>query len=136
MLKFIALFAVTTMTLGFVGRASGCRTKRNSASSKTETRMKEDSSELKVLAEGFHSSITHPFVAVVRDSETYEAILRLDGNLPRLDSDYFKSHIVVTAFLGERNTGGYGVQITQSAAAIRILAQKPGKGVILPQMTT
>ena len=29
---------------------------------------------IKVLAEGFHSKITKPFVAVVRDVETYAAL--------------------------------------------------------------
>src|ERR1700674_4725684 len=33
---------------------------------------------IKVLAEGYHSKITKPFVAVVRDEETYAALTRLD----------------------------------------------------------
>lgn len=136
MLKFVALFAITTMTLGFVGHASGCRTKRNSATAKTETQMKDGPSELRVLAAGFHSSITHPFVAVIRDADTYSELTKLDGNLPKLDEEFFKSNVIVAAFLGERNTGGYSVEITREGNSVRIAEQKPGKGMMVPQMIT
>src|SRR5207245_2449958 len=110
-----------TITLGFGGGASGFRAKRNIATAPTETKMKEDYSEPKTLAEGFHSSITHPFVAVVRDTKTYAALVKLDGNLPQLEEEFFKSNIAIAAFLGERNTGGYRVEVTREAnGAIRI----------------
>jgi hypothetical protein len=93
--------------------------------------------ELKVLAEGFHSKITQPFVAVVRDVETYAALRKLDENLPKLDEGFFKESIVVAAFLGERNTGGYSVEITlEGKAGIRVREKAPGKGVMVPQMIT
>jgi PrcB C-terminal len=91
---------------------------------------------IKVLAEGYHSKITKPFVAVVRDEETYAALTRLDENLPKLDSDFFKEKAVLAAFLGERNTGGYSVEITPSPIDINVLEKKPGKGVMVPQMIT
>jgi hypothetical protein len=92
--------------------------------------------DIKVLAEGFHSKITKPFVAVVRDAETYAALTRLDENLPKLDADFFKENVVVAAFLGERNTGGYSVEIRPNAIEISVLEKKPGKGVMVPQMIT
>jgi hypothetical protein len=92
--------------------------------------------DIKVLAEGFHSKITRPFVAVVRDAETYAALIKLDENLPKLDADFFKENVVVAAFLGERNTGGYSVEITPNAIEINVLEKKPGKGVMVPQMIT
>jgi hypothetical protein len=91
---------------------------------------------IKVLAEGFHSKITKPFVAVVRDTETYAALRKLDGNLPKLDADFFEENVVVAAFLGERHTGGYSVEITPNAIEINVLEKKPGKGVMVPQMIT
>jgi hypothetical protein len=91
---------------------------------------------IKVLAEGYHSKITKPFVAVVRDVETYAALTRLDENLPKLDDDFFKEKAVLAAFLGERNTGGYGVEITPSAVDVNVLEKKPGKGIMVPQMIT
>src|SRR5437667_9826276 len=42
--------------------------------------------EIKVLAEGFHSSINDAFIAVVRDGETYAALEKLAGSLPKLDA--------------------------------------------------
>jgi hypothetical protein len=92
--------------------------------------------DIKVLAEGFHSRITKPFVAVVRDAETYAALTRLDENLPKLDADFFKENAAVAAFLGERNTGGYSVDIRANAIEIVVLEKKPGKGVMVPQMIT
>ena len=93
--------------------------------------------ELKILAEGFHSSITNPFVAVVRDAETYSLLTELAGGLPKLDDEFFKSNAVVAAFLGERNTGGYSVEITRrGSGGIRVSEKVPGKGVMVPQMIT
>jgi hypothetical protein len=92
--------------------------------------------DIKVLAEGFHSKITKPFVAVVRDTETYAALTRLDESLPKLDADFFKEKAVLAAFLGERNTGGYSVEITPSPVDINVLEKKPGKGVMVPEMIT
>lgn len=92
--------------------------------------------DIKVLAEGFHSKITRPFVAVVRDAETYAALIKLDENLPKLDADFFKENVIVAAFLGERNTGGYSVEIRANAIEISVLEKKPGKGAMVPQMIT
>jgi hypothetical protein len=92
--------------------------------------------DIKVLAEGFHSKITKPFVAVVRDAETYAALIKLDENLPKLDAEFFKENVAVAAFLGERNTGGYSVEIRANTIEISVLEKKPGKGVMVPQMIT
>jgi hypothetical protein len=92
--------------------------------------------DIKVLAEGFHSKITKPFVAVVRDAETYAALTTLDENLPKLDADFFKESVAVAAFLGERNTGGYSVEIRANTIEISVIEKKPGKGVMVPQMIT
>ena len=93
--------------------------------------------ELKILAEGFHSSITNPFVAVIRDEETYLALNNLDANLPKLETEFFKSNILIAAFLGQRNTGGYSVKIVgRTDGAISVKEVKPGKGMMLPQMIT
>ncbi len=92
--------------------------------------------DIKVLAEGFHTKITQPFVAVVRDAETYAALIKLDENLPKLDADFFNESVAVAAFLGERNTGGYSVEIRANGIEINVIEKKPGKGVMVPQMIT
>jgi hypothetical protein len=92
--------------------------------------------DIKVLAEGFHSKITKPFVAVVRDAETYAALTALDENLPKLDGDFFKENVAIAAFLGERNTGGYSVEINRCGGRICVDERSPGKSVMVPQVIT
>src|ERR1700738_2537949 len=93
--------------------------------------------ELKVLADGYHSAITKSFVAVVRDASTYAALVKLDGNLPKLDEEFFKSNAVIAAFLGERNTGGYSVDLVpEGPGGFRVVEKKPGKDIMVPQMIT
>jgi len=136
MIRSFVLVAILALTLS-IGSASESHVKQNRAKSKTETQMTDNPSEPKVLAEGFHSSITRPFVGVVRDVETYEALVKLDGNLPRLDEEFFKTNIVVAAFLGERNTGGYSVEITRiEDGRIYVVERVPTKGVMVAQMIT
>jgi protease stability complex PrcB-like protein len=91
---------------------------------------------IKVLAEGYFSKITKPFVAVVRDVETYAALRKRDDNLPGLDAEFFKANVVLAAFLGERNTGGYRVEITPSLIDINIFEKKPGKDIMVTEMIT
>src|SRR5258708_22576876 len=136
MIRSFVLVTILALTLS-IGSASESHVKQNRATSKTETRMTDNPSEPKVLAEGFHSSITRAFVGVVRDVETYEALVKLDGNLPKLDEEFFKTNIVVAAFLGERNTGGYGVEINRfEDGRIYVVERVPTKGVMVTQMIT
>ena len=137
----VSLLAVFFFLSG--GSASGFRNWQNLAHSKNSPTVqygKEDltSGELKVMAEGFHSSITdHPFVAVIRDEETYSALVNIEPSLPGLAGDFFQSHVVIAAFLGQRNTGGYSVEITRHSTGRLLIGDKvPGKGVMVPQMIT
>src|SRR2546423_5065910 len=105
MLKTIALLMLSTVALS--SGASGCHAKQNAALP-TQTPNTETSTKApKILAEGFHSSITNPFIAVIRDAVTYAELMKLDNTLPKLDAEFFNSHAVVAAYLGTRNTGGF-----------------------------
>lgn len=112
-----------------------------------QTSNKQTPVNLKVLAEGFHSAVSEPFIAVVRDAETYTELTKLDRSLPQLDAEFFKSHAVIVAYLGTRNTGGYSIDIRPEAAAnketssvvrgcIHIVENRPGRGVMVPEMIT
>jgi hypothetical protein len=136
MLRIVA--ALTLSSLLFSGGGtSGCRRKQ-SAAPPSETPGRENTmGELKVLAEGFHSSIVNSFIAVVRDAETYDALLKLDSNLPKVDPEFFKTNTIIAAFLGQRNTGGYSVTVSRDAGGrIQINEKVPGKDVMVPQMIT
>ena len=142
--------AIATMfSLLFSGGASGCRTKdgAKSQSNKSQTSQNEkenqpdqkaspSASEFKVVAEGFHSSVTKPFIAVIRDGATFSELAKLEPTLRNLETD-FKTNILIAVFLGERNTGGYNAEISPSQTGkILIREKKPGKDVMVPQVIT
>ena len=114
----------------------GCRS--NSRDNKDMVSTSPDSSgDLKVLAEGSVSPINTSFVGVFRDAETYAALRAQAVNLPDLKADFFKSNILIAAFLGERNTGGYSIAIAQQPnGKIRIVEKAPPKDAIVNQMIT
>ena len=137
----VSLLAVSLFLSG--GSASGFGNRQNLAHSKNSPAVQSGkaditSGELKVMAEGFHSSITdHPFVAVIRDEETYSALVNIEPSLPNLAADFFQSHVMIAAFLGQRNTGGYSVEITRHSTGRLLIGDKvPGKGMMVPQMIT
>jgi hypothetical protein len=144
MLKTFALLMLSTLALS--SGASGCHAKQNAALP-TQTPNTETSTKApKILAEGFHSLITNPFIAVIRDAVTYAELKKLDDMLPKLDAEFFNSHAVVAAYLGTRNTGGYSVEIrwgtglsvgrTPAKPSMYIEEKAPAKGVMVPQMIT
>ena len=80
--------------------------------------------EMKTLAEGGYSNVTDALLVVAREAETYAALRELINQLPALPADFFNSQAVVAAFLGQRRTGGYSVEITQDAEGIVHVASK------------
>jgi PrcB C-terminal len=95
------------------------------------------SGEVKILTQGSYNLVGDPFVAVARDAETYQELRRLDDNLPIMNADEFKRIAVVAAFLGERRTGGYGVEITRASdGVVRINETTPPKGAMVTQALT
>src|SRR5690242_6025983 len=139
------LFA-TILSLLMSGGAGGCRTSKSSnppKQSQNSTGTGNPTSEedqipgnFKVVAQGFHSSITDPFIAVIRDEATYAELAKLDTNLPKLNID-LKTNVVIAAFLGQRNTGGFSVEISRAASGeIQVTEKTPGKDVMVPDVIT
>jgi len=94
-------------------------------------------SEMKVLAAGAHCTGSNSFIAVARDPDTYAAISRLAGDMPKLDDAFFKSNVVIAAFLGQRRTGGYSVEFTRSDDGQLLVREKaPGKNAMVIQVLT
>jgi hypothetical protein len=95
------------------------------------------SGDLKILTVGGYNLVSDAFVAVARDAETYQELRRLDDNLPILAADEFKRTAIVAAFLGERRTGGYGVEITRARDGdVRIRETTPPKDAMVTQALT
>jgi hypothetical protein len=91
------------------------------------------SGEIKELAAGGYSSVAEPFIVVARDAQTYAELRRLHESLPERGADFFASNAVVAAYLGQRSSGGYRVQITRGGAAaganviLRVSEKRPAK---------
>lgn len=135
MLKAITILALTSFAIG-LGNVAACHEQQNK-NNKPVVENKSNSAELKTLAEGFHSSITDPFVAVIRDDETYAQLRKMEPNLPKLEADFFQLNIVVAAFLGTRPTGGYRVEINRGEnGKIRVTEKVPDKGTMTSQVIT
>ncbi|HEV2802474.1 MAG TPA: protease complex subunit PrcB family protein [Pyrinomonadaceae bacterium] len=93
--------------------------------------------EIRELAAGGYSSVRESFVAVARDAETYKLLRRLHDKLPELGADFFKTNAVVAAFLGQRRSGGYAVQITGAGGArLRIMEKSPPKDAMTTMAIT
>lgn len=93
--------------------------------------------DMKVLAEGSHSEVTNPFLVVARDAQVYANLRKRVAGLPELQEDFFNHQAVIAAFLGERNSGGYSVQITRAGnGAIRVAASSPPKDAMVTQVIT
>jgi PrcB C-terminal len=129
--------------------AAGCSTMEQSAQNNRPTKNRNATptrspvergnvkSELRILSQGGQSSVFESFVAVARDAETYGELRRLDNRLPELSADSFNHAAVVAAFLGERRTGGFGVEVTRAAdGAVRISESSPGEGMMSTQVLT
>lgn len=151
MLRMRTSVVVLLLSLALHGAgAAGCGTKQdkaqqnmnqpeNSNATVTPTPVsveKPVNDEIKILAGGAYGKITDAFVAVVRDVETYAALRELVDNLPQLNPDFFKQNIVVAAFLGQRNTGGYSVQIKRTENRLRVSSTSPPAGSMTTQALT
>jgi hypothetical protein len=135
--KIIAAIVLATSLIS--GSPSACRSNGISQGNKTvrQTNDKNSTGDVKTIVEGFQCSVTMPFVGVIRDPETYAVVRKQAANIPEIASEFFKSNVVIAAFLGTRNTGGYSVEISREAdGQIRVAENAPGKGMMVPQMVT
>lgn len=130
----ILTFSLSGIWLSGVG---ACREQQNKNDKPVVENQKTASVELKTIIEGSHSAIEQPFVAVIRDAETYARLRKVEPNLPKLEPDFFQLNVVVAAFLGTRNTGGYSVEISRSdKGQIRVAEKAPAKDAMTAQVIT
>jgi protease stability complex PrcB-like protein len=135
-LKTITSLALSFFAIGFSG-AGACYQQQDKNEKPVVENQKTSSGELKTLVEGSQSAVEEPFVAVIRDDETYARLKKMEKNLPTLEPDFFQLNVVVAAFLGSRNTGGYGVEISRNEKGqIRIAEKAPAKDAMTAQVIT
>ncbi|MGH9967908.1 MAG: protease complex subunit PrcB family protein [Pyrinomonadaceae bacterium] len=96
-----------------------------------ETETTVTNGQIKELAAGNRSSIFESFVAVARDEQTYAKLRASNSSLPETSADFFKSYAVVAAFLGQRRTSGYSVEITQGVdGRVHVREQTPRDPIV------
>ena len=83
MLKAITLLALSSFAVGF-SSVPACHEQQSKNDKTVVENPNSSSGELKILAEGSQSSITDPFVAVIRDDATYAKLRKMEPNLPKL----------------------------------------------------
>lgn len=94
-------------------------------------------SELTELATGNYGQMRESFVLVARDAATYAALRKMIANLPDQSAEFLRTHAVVAAFLGQRRTGGYSVEIKQTARGrLSINERAPAKDAMTTQAFT
>ena len=92
---------------------------------------------LKDLAAGSYGSLRESFVFVARDAQTYEALRALVRDLPAQPADFFKANAVVAAFLGQRRSGGYSVEIKREGRKrLSLVEHGPPKGAMTTMALT
>ena len=94
------------------------------------------SKNIKILAEGAYSKIEHPFVFIAHSNETYLQLQNLIENLPPVSEIDFGKSVIVAAFAGTKNTGGYSVSIKNAADKVSIDAINPPKDAMVAQVIT
>jgi hypothetical protein len=136
MLKAVTILALASFVFG-LGGVPACHEQQNKNDKTVVENQNNSSGELKTLAEGSQSSITDPFVAVIRDDATYAKLRTMEPSFPRLETDFFRLNVVVAAFLGTRNTGGYSVEISRvENGRIRVAEKAPPKNAMTTQIIT
>lgn len=91
---------------------------------------------IKVLAQGSYGRAEEPFLFVARDAETYAPLKNMLENMPAASEIDFKSHAVIAAFAGTKNTGGYSVEIKNTSGKISISVNAPPPDAIVTDALT
>lgn len=126
MLKLSAKFALLLTLLLTVATTTQAR-----------TTVGQDEIKFQVMASGSYSSQEKPFLAVARDVTVYQTLrAALAPNLPAQSENYFRSHAVVFAYLGQRRSGGYSVAVVPRAQRLIVLERGPAKGSIVTEALT
>ena len=102
-----------------------------------QARSKATNKEIRQLAASERSSIAESFIIVARDVETYALLRQEVGTLPEQSAEFFGSQAVVAVFLGQRPTGGFGIEIIGAPdGSIRITERRPPKNAMVKMVLT
>lgn len=125
--KLLPLVALTALVISPTGSAA-CHARQPEAQQPNRPAgqaQQSTSMEITTLKQGAYSDVPDPLLLVVRDRETYLVARREIKDLPEVAEDFFRGQALVAAFLGTRNTGGYGVDITLENNVVKVRPKNP-----------
>lgn len=143
-MKHTALLIITL----FLGMQSNCNPQtKNTANIEKNTnkakkaeikkdKKKENENKLKILASGSYSGVEEPFIFLARDEKSMQQLSRLLNNIKIKENVDFEKNIVVAAFAGIQNTGGYSVGFDESNGKVSVKLNSPPKDVMVTQVLT
>ena len=148
-MKILKFFIFAVISINVFGNCASAQNKSNRAVGRANEATKgkpgkirdreppQNAAEsmIKIIAAGSHSSVETPFVFVARSPESFAQLQKLVENLPTEKIDFSKT-AVVAAFAGEKNMGGYSVNIEQNADKISVKVAAPPKGGMVTQVIT
>lgn len=147
----LVIFIALSITLFFcVAAQSNCQPKNKADANKTDNKSRNMNtekqsnesvsnpagSEIKIIAQGANSQVEDPFIFTIRSAETYAQLSNLIENLPPASAVDFGNTAIVAAFAGTKNTGGYSVNIVNSAGKIAIASAAPPPDAMVTQALT
>lgn len=139
-MRFIKIVLAFSLAASIVGiNATAARTRNFNHQKRvtkpicgTEVPMTET---IKVIAEDQHAGVAEPFVAIAYDAETYARLRKLSPKMPEVSPDVFQKNAVIVAFLGQRPTGGFGINFVAGPGnTLAIIETKPAPGKMVMQV--
>jgi hypothetical protein len=101
--------------------------------------------QFETLAKGNYSGVDQQRFQTIRDQQTWQRIWRQTfarkSPMPKLPKVDFSQYIVMALFLGQKRTGGYGLQVRRidshpKSMVVHISLISPGKGCASTQALT
>lgn len=133
-MKILKIFVFAILSSSFYTNAAAqpANGGRNKISERKPPQTASDETNIKTIADGASSPVTTPFVFVARTPETYKLLRTLVENLPNEAVDFNRTAIVA-AFAGEKNTGGYSLEIAGKADKLSVKIVAPPSDAIIAQ---
>jgi len=142
-MKIFNLFILIILSLNLFSISAPAQTKRKTikkqktrTSQATARKIPAEPITFKVLSEGIYSKVEEPFIFVAHNAETYAQLQTLVENLPAISAIDFNKTIILGAFAGTKNTGGWSVDVKKLADKVAVDVLAPPKDAMVTQALT
>src|SRR5438876_6510702 len=132
----VLLFLVVLGGIAYGNTRPPQRSKKTIDKNPSEPRSQITNPKLTELSASNHSTVAESYIFVARNLETYELLRARMSNLPAETVEFFQSHAVLVAFLGQRPTPGFGIEVTEERSVVKVMERRPPKGAMLQTVLT